>query len=418
MRPCTNELLRLKKPTLKRSKASDNETGHNSFDLMPSVLKLALPFLSLLTVIAAPVTRATADDSTSAVLLSPDQGEALAAYAVRSEKRIRTKPDCSHLVHLLYSRAGLIYPYEDSRVLYRGVTDFQRVKTPQAGDLVVWLGHVGIVLSREEKTFISSVHSGILTESWMAPHWVRRGHPRFYRYRIGPETDMQLLAKAMDDETQQADTLTSARNGAGAEPPSAPLSTIAEARESDGQEQEIEPSSPQNARTLNGSEHDLNSIVALINQRQMPSKRQIAVAMIEGSKAHARRLMEGETLDVVRPFAVFSRLEVEKIKIKHEKGWVTFRLSETMSQENGRILPARTTERELAISRRNDGFWVISDPQGRTYLPEEHALEVFEHQTALFLRQAPNSSNTRVIVKALDRLYDQQPGAPQQAAIR
>lgn len=414
MRPCTNELLRLKKPTLKRSKASDNETGHNSFDLMPSVLKLALLFLSLVTVIAQPAAAAgTDDDSTSAVLLSPDQGEALAVFALQSEKRIRSKPDCSHLVHQLYARAGLIYPYEDSRVLYLGSTDFQRVKKPQAGDLVVWLGHVGIVLSTEEKTFISSVHSGILTETWMAPHWVRRGHPRFYRYRIGPEADMNLLAKIMGNETQQTDTWTNARSGTGEELPSP-----AETRESDGVEQQIDTLSPQNARSMSESGHDSNSIVALINQRQMPSKRQIAVAMIEGSKAHARRLMEGETLDVVRPFAIFSRLEVEKIKIKHEKGWVTFRLSETMSQENGRILPARTTERELAISRRNDGFWVISDPQGRTYLPEEHALEVFEHQTALFLRQAPNSSNTRVIVKTLDRLYDQQPGAPQQAAIR
>ncbi len=103
-------------------------------------------------------------------------------------------------MHLLYARAGLIYPYEDSRVLYRGVSDFQRVKTPQPGDLAVWLGHVGIVLSPEEKTFLSSVRSGILTESWTAPHWVRRGRPRFYRYRIGPEADMNLLARIMGDD--------------------------------------------------------------------------------------------------------------------------------------------------------------------------------------------------------------------------
>jgi hypothetical protein len=385
---------------------------------MRSALKLALPFLSLLTVIAAPARGAKTDDSTTTVLLSPDQGEALAAFALQSEGRIRTKPDCSHLVHLLYARAGLIYPYEDSRVLYRGVNDFQRVKTPQAGDLVVWLGHVGIVLSNEEKTFISSVHSGILTESWMAPHWVRRGRPRFYRYRMGTETDMNLLAKVMDDETQQPDTRTSARSATGAEHPSPSFPTIEEARESDIQEQESEPASPQSAGSVNESGHGSNSIVALINQRQMPSKRQIAAAMIEGSKAHVRRLMDIETLEVTRPFAVFSRLEVEKIKIKHEKGWVTFRLWEAMSQEEGRILPARITERELEISRRKDGVWVISDPQERTYLPQEQALEVFEHQTALFLRQAPNSSNTRVIVKALDRLYDQQPGPPQQAAIK
>ena len=150
----------------------------------------------------------------------------------------------------------------------------------------------------------------------------------------------------------------------------------------------------------------------------MPSRRQIAAAILESSRARATQLIGGETLDVARPFSVFSQLEVKRIKIKHENGSVTLQLSETMCQEDGRILPARTVERELSISRRSDGVWVISDPRERTYLVEEQALEIFERQAALFLQRAPNSSNTRIVVKALDRLYDQQPGTPQRASIR
>src|SRR5689334_21779480 len=133
------------------------------------------------------------------VLVSAEQGQALADFAMQAGPRVRPKPDCSHLVHLLYARAGLIYPYEDSRVLYRGVDDFEHVKTPQPGDLAVWLGHVGIVLSPEDKTFLSSVRSGIITESWAAPHWVRRGRPHFFRYRIGPSANLALLAAIMSD---------------------------------------------------------------------------------------------------------------------------------------------------------------------------------------------------------------------------
>jgi hypothetical protein len=48
---------------------------------------------------------------------------------------------------------------------------------------------------------------------------------------------------------------------------------------------------------------------------------------------------------------------------------------------------------------------------------EEQALGVFEHQAELLLRRAPDSSNTRVMVKALDRLYDQE-SETQRAAIR
>src|SRR5215472_12985242 len=143
---------------------------------MRYVPKFALLFLCLLAAFTSRAAKAD-DDHNKTVLVSPDQGEAVAAFALQSEKRVRPKPDCSHLVHLLYERAGLIYPYEDSRVLYRGINDFQRVKTPQPGDLVVWLGHVGIVLSPEEKTFLSSVRSGITAESWTAWYWARRGRP-------------------------------------------------------------------------------------------------------------------------------------------------------------------------------------------------------------------------------------------------
>ena len=386
---------------------------------MRSTLNFALLFLCLLVAIAGPAAKAeTNDDYGQTVLLSPEQGEALAAFASLAEKRMRPKPDCSHLVHLLYARAGLIYPYEDSRVLYRGVSDFQRVKTPQAGDLVVWLGHVGIVLSTEEKTFISSVHSGILTESWKAPHWARRGRPRFYRYRIGPETDMNLLSKVMGgDSGRQVE----ARNSAGPDinvplPSSTAASTIGS--EPDSVRQQPTDLSPQEANKGDGSSQDSASIIATITQHQMPSREQIAEAIIEGSKAHARRLIDGEALDVARPFTVFSRLEVEKIKIKHENGWVTLRVSETMSQEDGRILPARTRELELSMVHRKDGVWVISDPPERTYLAQEQALEVFERQTELFLRQAPNSSSARIMVKSLDHLFDQQSDAPQRAAIK
>jgi hypothetical protein len=385
---------------------------------MRSVLKLGLVVLSLLTAIVGPAARAAAvDDYVDTVLLSPEQGEALAAFAAQSEKRIHLKPDCSHLVHQLYARAGLIYPYEDSRVLYRGISDFKRVKTPQPGDLAVWLGHVGIVLSPEEKTFLSSVHSGILTESWMAPHWVRRGRPRFYRYRIGPEADMNLLARIMDDDAHpETGAQDSVRNGVSPQLPSG-SSAIADSR---AEEMQLESNKQarQDATSTNEIGHDSGSIVATIIQRQMPSRSQIVAAIMESSRARARQLTSGETLDAARPFSVFSRIEVEKIKVKHESGWVTLQLSEMMCAEDGRILPARTMERELSISRRSNGTWVIADPQDRSYLAEEQALEIFQHQAEFFLQQAPNSSNTRIIVKALDRLYDQQPDTPQRAAIR
>ena len=128
----------------------------------------------------------------------PEATEASSEFPAdeRSSGFRNKKPDCSHFVHLVYSDAGLDYTYHASRELYRGVPEFVPVKKPQPGDLIVWRGHVGIVVSRRQKTFFSSVNSGILTESWTARHWLARGRPRFFRYRLKPDTDLTLLASA------------------------------------------------------------------------------------------------------------------------------------------------------------------------------------------------------------------------------
>jgi len=380
----------------------------------------------------------TGVDYGDTVLVSAEQGQALADFAMQFGPHVHPKPDCSHLVHLLYARAGLIYPYEDSRVLYRGVDDFERVKTPQPGDLAVWLGHVGIVLSPEEKTFLSSVRSGVITESWSAPHWARRGRPHFFRYRIGPSANLELLAAIMSDgpafrnpsvqsgvqseDTRTARVQTPASRNEG-------LRNEA-ARNDDIQDQDassVDSGAPRAHRdvTLQDAPSDAASsdpandsiaFVAVIHQRKTPSKQQIVAAILESGNARAQELTAGRTLDLDHPVSVFDRVEVTRIKMKHESGSVTTKLSETMSQEGGKILAARMMEREFSMSRRRDGVWTISDPRRRTYLPQAQALSVFESQAETFLRRAPNSSATRAVVKALDHLYDQQPGAPQRAA--
>jgi cell wall-associated NlpC family hydrolase len=93
-----------------------------------------------------------------------------------------TELDCSHFVQWLFERAGLYYGYAPSRVLYAGMSGFKRVYHPKRGDLIVWPGHVGIVIDPEEETFLSALRSGVKTASYTSRYWKRRGHPRFFRY--------------------------------------------------------------------------------------------------------------------------------------------------------------------------------------------------------------------------------------------
>lgn len=108
--------------------------------------------------------------------------------------------DCSHLVHDIYERAGLPYDYAPSGDLYDGVDAFRRVYTPAPGDIIVWRGHVGIVVDPDERSFLSALRTGVKVSMYETNYWKRRGHPRFYRYALqgtdGPDWSTASTARA------------------------------------------------------------------------------------------------------------------------------------------------------------------------------------------------------------------------------
>src|SRR5271165_1166800 len=114
--------------------------------------------------------------------LTPDDGLGVISAALDPKVRRYAGHDCSHLVHAIYQRAGFPYAYASSDDLYAGVQRFQRVAQPQPGDLIVWSGHVGIVVRPSRHVFFSFMSAGPGIDNYDAPYWVNRGHARFYRY--------------------------------------------------------------------------------------------------------------------------------------------------------------------------------------------------------------------------------------------
>src|ERR1700749_4330842 len=106
----------------------------------------------------------------------------------------QTDMDCSHFVQYLYEQAGLYYEYMPSRVLYEGIKEFKRVVHPKPGDLIVWKGHVGIVVNPKDTTFLSALNSGVKTSSYQSNYWKQRGRPRFLRYARKPQDAPALTA--------------------------------------------------------------------------------------------------------------------------------------------------------------------------------------------------------------------------------
>ena len=114
-------------------------------------------------------------------LLNSQEGRAIVAAAKEHRREIQGTLDCSHLVHQVYAFAGFNYDYSPSDTIFRGLRGFKRVKKPQPGDLVVWHGHVGIVVDPEERSFYSWRSVGPDMARWDSRYWRSRGKMRFYR---------------------------------------------------------------------------------------------------------------------------------------------------------------------------------------------------------------------------------------------
>lgn len=115
-------------------------------------------------------------------LLTPDDGLAVISAALDTQRHFASNRDCSHLVHAIYQRAGFPYEYATTDDLYDGVDRFRRVFHPQIGDLIVWQGHVGIIVRPSRHIFFSFLSKGPSTDNYRSPYWIGRGQARFYRY--------------------------------------------------------------------------------------------------------------------------------------------------------------------------------------------------------------------------------------------
>jgi len=145
-------------------------------------LVLALYFSSAQETHRRESTTGSSAQSETGQFFNEDDRLSLLAAALDRHVRRTSEPDCSHLVHAVYDHAGFPYNYAPSKDIYAGIDGFERVKQPETGDLIVWPGHVGIVVKPSAHIFFSFMSSGPGTDDYEAPYWKHRGKPRFYRY--------------------------------------------------------------------------------------------------------------------------------------------------------------------------------------------------------------------------------------------
>jgi NlpC/P60 family protein len=296
--------------------------------------------------------------------------------------------DCSHFVHDLYEQAGYPYPYASSRDLYLGTENFVRVRAPHPGDLIVWRGHVGIVLDPHEHSFFSSVNSGPRTEYYDSAYWHARGIPRFYRY--------------LTDSPLKNPPATTERASRGAEQePGAPGTSGRSVRY--GPTLEAVKTAPTKipAATVQSEdavESGTKAVAAPQIVLHISGKQPAATDIAEGLAAANRdagELLRTENLaQLGRPVMIYQDLRVTDVAIKGKRGSARIELDCIARIAGERMEPQRDGEQLALELQRTKKDWVMNSSDESTYVPRETAMRILAARLAL-LTQHDDSTTAK-----------------------
>jgi len=281
-----------------------------------------------------------------------------------------SESDCSHLVHDVYERAGFLYDYVSSRELYIGSTNFTRVRVPHAGDLVVWRGHVGIVIDPKEHSFFSLVRSGTDTQFYDSPYWRSRGIARFFRYvTVKPlHAGRTLEAAGHPDHKPAQDDSPSSEN----HPPSE-LSEAAPAPASHPGPT-VDASSPTTVETP-------REIVFQVAGKH-PSSEEVVAAFVEMNQDSRESLRTRGLNSPGKSIIVYRELRLSALQIKGKRGTALVRIESLGALPDTQTgLQLRWREQSLEFEKTKRG-WAMSPVLNAVYVKREVALQVLSARLA------------------------------------
>jgi cell wall-associated NlpC family hydrolase len=298
------------------------------------------------------------------------EGRKILATIPTVDAESESETDCSHLVHDVYEQAGFPYDYVSSRELYIGSTNFTRVRAPQAGDLVVWRGHVGIVIDPKEHSFFSSVRSGPDTQFYNSPYWRSRGIARFFRYM----TEKPLPSGRTLEATRHGDQqpLQAASRSSESRPPSRlPRQAPASASNSD----------PATEASSSATVETPREIVLQVAGKN-PSPDEVAAAFVEMNQDSGESLRTRSLNSLGKPIIVYREVRVSAMQIKGKRGTALVRIESLGTPPNTQTgSQLRWKEQSLEFEKTKRG-WVMSPIQEAAYVKREVALQVLSARLA------------------------------------
>lgn len=322
-------------------------------------------------------------------LLSLKEGRAIVQEMAWADDEEGLAPDCSHLVHHLYGQAGYAYPYANSLDLYSGTGQFFRVRTPQPGDLVVWRGHVGIVVDPKEHSFFSSVTSGTQVQNYRSAYWRARGYPRFFRYltksplKGGGTSEASNRLPGLQPKEQAviggAENRPSLQAVKAAPVPSgrAKVKPRDETAESKPHE---EGASASAARTGN-SPRTASSQTALLQiplrtTGHAPQASDVTSALQAANLEAGEILRAGNLKQLERPVVVYRQLQVSGVELKGKRAVAQIQVETVAALGDERMESQLGWEdHQLELQRTKKG-WVMMQGNEIAYVPRDEAMRI------------------------------------------
>lgn len=313
--------------------------------------------------------------------VSMGDGLAILGAALDSRHHADSLSDCSHFVHGLYERAGFPYEYASSLDLYMGIDEFQRVASPQPGDLAVWRGHAGIVVNPVQRSFFSLLHSGPGVDSYDSPYWKQRGRPRFFRYvKAAPSDGLSSSIRAVSLKPSVLGT-TKPHEPAVEEP----VPDVSEEPASEtGSSAKFAESQPVNITTPR----------FLVVNSVRPKPDQVNAAFLQACADVEESLRGRDLFKSSQSLIVFDHVAVRKVHITENQGWVEVQIDELVSLTGSKAEAHKRSERQRwPLSRRSSTSWELTPSRDTIYLPQPVAVRILAQELAKLTEDSPDTTS-------------------------
>jgi hypothetical protein len=316
------------------------------------------------------------------------EGKTIVNAAWERERHTDRRPDCSHLVHEVYTLAGYPYPYSDSFELYAGMHSFVRITKPQPGDLVVWRGHVGIVVDPGARSFYSSVTSGLRTSIYDAPEWKARGPARFYRYAGAKRRDLTLtneLPSRITKEPVPVSAASSVEDSRGNSSGTVePIANNADSTTTAAPNPELPSSEP----TLG-----IPSSILVATSRDKPTEAEIAEAVSELNNGTGTILRDEGFSRLDRKVIVYDSFSIDRTEFKGNRGSAQVQIKSRVSLLGETIEHKPRYEKFRWELLRVNGTWEVLAPKDRVYVPRDVAVRMLAARLASLAQDSPGSGS-------------------------